>query len=94
MRLRTKEVLGHLAANVRRARLRRGLTQAELAEAAEQDLSYLQRIERGATNMTVAVLVALADALQTTPGSLFKTATPVDRGTGRPKTQRRSSPRR
>ena len=92
-RSRRSEVLSHLAANVRRLRIKRGLTQAVLAELADQDLSYLQRIERGVTNVSVAVIVALADALETPPASLFRATRELARPTGRPikrKTRTRS----
>ena len=55
--------LRSVAANLRRLRLRRGLTQEALAERAGLDLSYEQRVERGATNLSMSVLVALARAL-------------------------------
>lgn len=76
------EFLGSIAANVRRARLRRGLTQEALAERAGQDLSYLQRVERGATNLTVGVLLALAKALGVPPAALVRKArlAPIQRG--------------
>jgi len=66
--------LESIAANVRRTRLRRGYTQEVLAERAAQDLSYLQRIERGATNLSVAVLFALSVALDVAPGLLVRKA--------------------
>lgn len=51
----------------------------------EQDTSYLQRIERGATNLSVRVLFSIARALGVTPASLLRHAklAPVRRG--RPK---------
>jgi transcriptional regulator with XRE-family HTH domain len=65
--------------------MRRGLTQAALAELADQDLTYVQRVERGITNLSVAVIVALADALDTSPASLFRASRELARPTGRPK---------
>lgn len=91
------EFLQSIAANVRRTRLRRGLTQEALAESAGQDLSYLQRVERGATNLSVGVLLALANALDVTPGLLVRTAhlPPVKRGRPpkRPVRRRRAEPK-
>jgi len=79
---RLAEVLGYVGANVRRIRVRRGLTQEALAERAAIDLTTEQRIERGATNLTVSVLVALADSLGVAPGLLLRAAklTPARRG--------------
>ena len=74
--------LESIAANVRRLRIRRGYTQEVLAERSGQDLSYVQRVERGATNLSVAVLFALATALAVAPGVLGRRArlAPVRRG--------------
>lgn len=104
---RAKAVLQYVAANVRRVRLAHDLTQEQLAEAAEIDLRFLQRVERGTTNLSLAVLVALADALKVAPGSLLRPAKlpPPQRGrprkvepatppmAGRGHTPRRSKPR-
>lgn len=85
------ELLASIAANVRRLRVKRGLTQEGLAEAASQDLSYLQRVERGATNLSVGVLFALALALGVPPSHLVRKAKlpPVRRGRP-PKAPRRT----
>jgi transcriptional regulator with XRE-family HTH domain len=76
--------LESIAANVRRVRLRRGFTQEVLAERAGQDLSYLQRIERGATNLSVGVLFALSVALDVSPGILVRKARYRPARRGRP----------
>jgi transcriptional regulator with XRE-family HTH domain len=76
-------------ANVRRARAQRGLTQEALAELSGQDLSYLQRIERGATNLSVAVLWALAVALNVSPSLLVRRAKLPPGKRGRPTKARR-----
>lgn len=63
------------------------MTQERLAEAAELDLRFLQRVVRGSTNLSVVVLVSLADALDCTPASLLrrsKLAPPVK---GRPRSK-------
>jgi transcriptional regulator with XRE-family HTH domain len=79
---RLSEFLRSIAANVRRLRSRRGLTQEALAERARQDLSYLQRVERGATNLSAGVLLALAIALDVPPSLLVRKArlAPIKRG--------------
>ncbi len=53
--------LRSIAANVRRLRIQRGLTQEQLAEAAALDRRTVQALEAGGTNPTAAVLVAVAD---------------------------------
>jgi transcriptional regulator with XRE-family HTH domain len=87
-------LLRSIAANVRRIRLRRGLTQESLASRAEQDLSYVQRIERAATNLSVAVLYAIARALDVAPGVLLRTSTLRPSPRGRPPKKRRPKTRR
>ncbi|KYF73305.1 helix-turn-helix domain-containing protein [Sorangium sp. So ce388] len=69
---RLAEVLSSIGANVRRIRLKRGMTQQELADAAEIALGFLQKVERAKTNVGVAVLVRLADVLGVRPGVLFR----------------------
>jgi transcriptional regulator with XRE-family HTH domain len=80
------EVLGSVAANVRRLRLQRGLTQERLAEAAELDLSYVQRVERASVNASLAVLAALAFALGVRPAKLLAHAKAPVVKRGRPRT--------
>jgi transcriptional regulator with XRE-family HTH domain len=82
---RVAEVLGFIGANVRRLRLKRGLTQEQLAEAADIDLRFVQRVEHGETNLGVAVLIKLADVLGVQPGVLFKPAELPEVKRGRPK---------
>lgn len=89
-RVRAQEFFDYIGANVYRSRVRAGLTQEQLAEAAELDLRFLQRVERGKTNLSVTVVVALADALGVAPGSLFKKAQLPQAQRGRP-TKRRAS---
>jgi transcriptional regulator with XRE-family HTH domain len=86
--VRAREVFEYIGANVYRTRARLGWTQERLAEAADLDLRFLQRVERGKTNLSVTVVVALADALGVTPGNLFKTAKLPDVRRGRPPTRR------
>jgi transcriptional regulator with XRE-family HTH domain len=69
--------------------MRAGLTQEKLAEAAGLDLRFLQRIERGRTNLSVAVLVALAEALGVSPGGLFRKAALPEARRGRPRGTKR-----
>ena len=52
-----------LAANVRRLRKQRGMTQEELAFEANIDLTYMGGIERGKRNPSLLVMARIADAL-------------------------------
>ena len=58
--------------NVRQRRQERGLTQEQLAFAAEIDLTYVGGIERGRRNPSVLVLARIAAALGTEPLELLR----------------------
>jgi len=88
------EVLERIAANVRKARLRRGMTQEALAETADVDLRTLQRVERATMNMRVGILVKIANALQLTAGNLFRAAKLPPPKRGRPPTKKGKSKKR
>ena len=58
--------------NVRKRRQEQGLTQEQLAFAAEIDLTYIGGIERGRRNPSIMVLARIADALSVDPSDLLK----------------------
>src|SRR4051812_40077627 len=74
----------YVAANVRHARERRGMTEQVVAEDTDLDLTYVQRVERTSVNASVATLVSLATALGVEPWNLMKPATFVKPPRGRP----------
>ena len=78
------DTLARVAANVRRLRRERELTQAELAERASVDLRYLQRIEAAKVHAGVGYVAAVAAALGVEPGELFTLVEPALRPHGRP----------
>jgi transcriptional regulator with XRE-family HTH domain len=82
---RLASTLECIAANVRTHRRQRNLTQDELSKRADLDLRFVQRVERARTNLSVAVLLALADALKVDPTVLFKKAKMEPSKPGRPK---------
>ncbi len=63
---------GIVGANVRRLRVKRELTQEQLAHDAEIDVTYLRGIEAGRRNPSVAVLSRLAKVLGIVPGGLLE----------------------
>lgn len=69
--------LRHVAANVRRLRERRGETQEQFAQAAGVAPRYVQEVERARTNLSVAMLVRLAAALEVDPRRLLRPGTPL-----------------
>lgn len=85
---RYPELLESIAANVRRLREKRGWSQARLAEEIDVAERYVQKIEAGKVNLGVTTLVALADALDVTPGRLLRTATRPPTKVGRPRSRR------
>lgn len=62
---------GIVAANVRRLRVERRLTQEQLAHDAAIDLTYLGGIERGKRNPSVSVIGRIADVMKVDPRELF-----------------------
>ena len=60
--------------NVRRLRVERGYSQERLALDAGIDRAYFGRIERGAENVTLARLEALANVLQVPLAAFFDEA--------------------
>ncbi len=59
----TKAVINSIGANLRRLRQGQSMTQEVLADAADLDVRYVQRIERGQVNPSISVLVQLANSL-------------------------------
>lgn len=74
-----------MGANVQARRVHAGLTQQQLAELADVDLRFLQRIERGAGVPSFPTVVALAGALGATMSELFEPAEPTPARRGRPR---------
>jgi transcriptional regulator with XRE-family HTH domain len=60
-----------VGAEVRRARAARGLSQEQLAERAGIHRNYVGLIERGERNVTLGVVVEVAEALGITLAQLF-----------------------
>jgi transcriptional regulator with XRE-family HTH domain len=89
---RLDKLLRSIAANVRRLRHQRGMTQEQLAERAVMDLSYLQRIERAEVNLSMSKLLGMADALGLPPGLLLRAARLPPPRRGRPRKRVASSP--
>jgi transcriptional regulator with XRE-family HTH domain len=65
-----EDLRANVGYNVRRLRLRRGWTQAELAARARTARTIVQRIERG-EDTTVGTLLKLVVALGARPGEMF-----------------------
>ncbi|WP_437732103.1 helix-turn-helix domain-containing protein [Sorangium sp. So ce1335] len=78
-------LLLYIAANLRRLRQQRGITQEQLAEAAGIELRTMQAIEVGRQNMSLGTLVRLANALDVSPGVLLRSATMPEIKRGRPR---------
>lgn len=85
MPARPQETLVSIAANIRKLRARKGLTQEQLAEHADLHLTYIQGIERGTRNISVGVLLTVADALKVPPYRLLKPAKLEAPKRGRPR---------
>ncbi len=59
---------------IRKARLKQGLTQEDLALAADVDRGYLGRVERGDNNVAVLTLLKIAQAMGVSIKDLMKEA--------------------
>ena len=85
--MNTKEltaVLKNIGGNAYRLRRKRGFTQEGLADAASLDLRFIQRIERGTMNVSIATLMSLSNALGAPPAEFFRPATVNPARAGRP----------
>lgn len=60
------------AQNVRRLRRERGMTQEQLARAADIGRTFISRIETGRFSVTLETVGALAKALRTSPAELIE----------------------
>ncbi len=93
MALGARTWLRYVAANVRALRVRRGLTQEQLGERAGIEPRYVQDVERARTNLSFAVFVALANALDVVPARLLRPAEMPPARPGRPRTSTRATAR-
>jgi transcriptional regulator with XRE-family HTH domain len=59
---------------VRELRLRRRMTQADLGSVSNLQSTYISDVERGVRNPSWSVIVALSEALDTTPSNLLAVA--------------------
>lgn len=81
---RRKEILRYIGANIRRLRMRQSLSQEALAELAGIAARYLQDVEIGAVNLSVGILVDLAQALGVEERTLLRPARLPPARVGRP----------
>ena len=58
--------------NVRSARVKKEISQEELADLAKLDRTYISGIERGIRNVSLLNIVKIADALKVYPSVLLK----------------------
>jgi transcriptional regulator with XRE-family HTH domain len=59
-----KDIINKIAFNIKVERMRKNLTQFQLAEMIEVHEKYIGRIESGKQNITIKTLIKLANALQ------------------------------
>jgi len=65
------DLLVQLGSSIRHLRAEKGLSQEDLAAAAELDRSYVGGVERGEHNLTIMSIKRIADALGKKPSRLF-----------------------
>lgn len=66
-----QEVMGKLGIRVRQLREESGLSQEKLAELASIHRTYISSIERGQQNISLTILIRLADALGVSLEKMF-----------------------
>lgn len=64
-------IVQRFAARLRAVRQGRGMTQQQLADAAEVSVAFVGRLERGQAGPGIDIVAKLAEALATTPGDLL-----------------------
>ena len=70
--LRNDEQLKAIGEKIRKLRLEKGYTQAELAfECGDKDWSQISRMERGLVNFNISYLLLLAEILKISPKELL-----------------------
>ena len=62
----------NLGSNIRRYRLKKGLTQEQLSQLSEVSEAYLSKLEAGRRNPTVTVLAKIAEILGVELEMLFR----------------------
>lgn len=67
-----KALMALIGNNVRQCRVKRGLTQEELANQIDVDTSTIARIEGGTRMMSIIILCAMAEALQVSYDTLLR----------------------
>lgn len=72
-----KNIRKIVAANVRRLRVKQGLSQAELSARAKLTARYVSKIENAGQNLTIESLAALARVLGVEPAALLGSAVPM-----------------
>ena len=60
------------AANLRRLRHKRGLSQEDLAHSADVNRTYMSKLEKGGSYVGLEIVVKLASVLQVDPAELLK----------------------
>lgn len=73
------QMVERFAANLRRARLAKGLTQEGLADASELHRTHISLLEKAKRDPKLTTIAKLADGLDTTPDKLLR-GVGADRG--------------
>lgn len=70
--LRDEKVLRKFGKHVKQLRERAGLTQAQLANDMNVEISQISRIERGKVNTSLCTIIVLAEALGVNPSKVLE----------------------
>jgi transcriptional regulator with XRE-family HTH domain len=61
-----------LGDNIKKIRIRKGMSQGDICRALDMDRGYMSAIENGKKNITISQLERLAQALGVNPSDLLK----------------------
>lgn len=70
--VRNEQFISVFGANLKKVRLKKGLSQVHLANGADISRSQIGRIERGKINTTISTVYALAKSLDVSVDVLFE----------------------
>lgn len=69
--MKKEESLKSIGTNIQKARLKKGLTQAILAEKCNVSTKYISALERGISSGSVSLIVDICNILDITPNYIF-----------------------
>ncbi len=70
--MKENQYLKDIGANIKIARLKKGLTQEDLAEKCNVSSKYISALERGITSGSIPLIINICNTLDVTPNYIFE----------------------